>query len=95
MSTLQFISVILIGSAVLLSLLRMLLGPTTHDRMVAADTIGVITTAGLVWIASYLDNEIYLDIALVYGALAFIGIVAIARALDSVRVDATAQGERE
>jgi multisubunit Na+/H+ antiporter MnhF subunit len=87
---LQILSLILIGSAVLLSLLRMLLGPTTHDRVVAADTIGVITTAGIVWIASYLNNEIYLDIALVYGALAFIGVVAIARALDSVR-----QGERE
>jgi len=90
MSMLQILSLILIGSAVLLSLLRMLLGPTTHDRVVAADTIGVITTAGIVWIASYLNNEIYLDIALVYGALAFIGVVAIARALDSVR-----QGERE
>lgn len=95
MSLLQMLSVVLIGSAVLLSLLRMLLGPTIHDRVVAADTIGVITTAGLVWIASYLENEIYLDIALVYGALAFIGVVAIARALDSARPDSTGQGERE
>lgn len=85
MSILQILSFIFIGCAVLLSLLRMLMGPTTHDRVVAADTIGVITTAGLVWIASYLDNEIYLDIALVYGALAFISVVAIARALDTVK----------
>jgi len=95
MSMLQILSVILIGSAVLLSLLRMLMGPTIHDRVVAADTIGVITTASLVWIASYLDNEIYLDIALVYGALAFISVVAIARALDSARLDSHAQGEQE
>jgi multisubunit Na+/H+ antiporter MnhF subunit len=42
----------------------------------------VITTAGLVWVASTLDKAIYLDIALVYGALAFVGVVAVARALE-------------
>ncbi len=73
---------LLMLAAVALALWRLLLGPSTPDRVVAADTLGVITTAGLVWLASALDNGIYLDVALVYAALAFIGVVAIARALE-------------
>lgn len=82
MSILQLISVILIAASVLICLIRLFLGTTTHDRLVAADTIGVITTAGLVWLASYFANEIYLDISLIYGALSFIGVVVIARVLE-------------
>ncbi len=79
---LEIFSFILIGSAVLLGLWRLLIGTTVPDRVVAADTLAVITTAGLVWLASQFDNPIYLDIALVYGALAFVAVVAIARTIE-------------
>lgn len=72
----------LIGGALLLAMWRLFKGPTVPDRVVAADTLAVITTAGLVWLASELDNPIYLDIALVYGALAFVAVVAIARTIE-------------
>jgi multisubunit Na+/H+ antiporter MnhF subunit len=85
MSVLQIIAFVLIGASVLLGLLRLFLGPTTPDRVVAADTLAVITTASLVWMAAYLGNEIYLDIALVYGALAFVGVVTVARVLESIK----------
>jgi multisubunit Na+/H+ antiporter MnhF subunit len=85
MSVLQVIAFVLIGASVLLALLRLFLGPTTPDRVVAADTLAVITTASLVWMAGYLGNEIYLDIALVYGALAFVAVVTVARVLESIR----------
>ena len=52
------------------------------DRVVAADTLAVITTAGLAWLAAVLGSALYLDIALVYGALAFVGVVAVARAIE-------------
>ncbi len=76
---------LLVILAIVLAAARLLMGPTIPDRVVAADVLGVITTAGLIWLASMLDNAIYLDIALVYGALAFVGVVAIARALESNR----------
>ncbi|HHK73863.1 MAG TPA: cation:proton antiporter [Rhizobiales bacterium] len=78
--------------AIVLAAARLLLGPSVPDRVVAADVLGVITTAGLVWLASLLENAIYLDIALVYGALAFVGVVAVARALESSKSD-RGQGE--
>jgi len=66
----------------LLSMWRLFKGDTVPDRVVAADTLAVITIAGLVWLASEFDNPVYLDIALVYGALAFVAVVAIARAIE-------------
>jgi multicomponent Na+:H+ antiporter subunit F len=77
-----YLAFALLGGALLLGMWRLLRGPTVPDRVVAADTLAVITTAGLVWLASEFDNPIYLDIALVYGALAFVAVVAIARTIE-------------
>lgn len=82
LNTLEWFSAILIGLALLLVFVRLLIGPTAPDRVVSADTLSVIVTAGLVVVAAGLGNAIYLDVALVYGALAFVGIVAIARAIE-------------
>ena len=81
-SVLEYIAVVLLLVGMGLSAIRLFLGPTTPDRVVAADTLSVITTAGLVGMAAYFNNPIYLDIALVYGTLAFVGTVAIARAIE-------------
>jgi multicomponent Na+:H+ antiporter subunit F len=72
----------IIGLAILLCLLRMLKGPTASDRAVAVDTIATITTALLVLLGSIFERHVYLDVALVYAVLTFIGLVAIARFLE-------------
>ena len=79
---LHLLAVLLLAVAIAFSVIRLLLGPTTLDRLVAADTLAVITTAGLAGLAAVFDNPIYLDVALVYGTLAFVGTVAIARAIE-------------
>jgi len=76
------IFLVIIGAAVLLCLLRMLLGPTTADRAVAVDTTATVTTALLVLLGFVFDRYVYLDVALVYAVLTFIGAVAIARYLE-------------
>ena len=85
LSVLQWVVIGLLATAILLSVVHLLLEPTTPDRVIAADTLSVITTAGLVVLASVFDNPIYLDIALVYGTLAFVGTVAVARAIEGNR----------
>lgn len=85
MSILQLIALTVFAAAALLSLLRFFMGPTTPDRVVAADTLSVVVTAGLVWLAAILDSSLYLSIALVYGTLAFVGTVAIARTIEGSR----------
>ena len=79
---LEYMAVALLFVGMALSVVRLLLGPTIPDRVVAADTLSVITTAGLVGVAAFFNNPIYLDVALVYGTLAFVGTVAVARALE-------------
>ncbi len=83
LSPLQWVAVLLLALGVAFSTLRLFLGPTAPDRVVAADTLAVITTAALAGLATLFDSPIYLDVALVYGTLAFVGTVAIARALEN------------
>jgi len=82
---LQILAVALLLTGMGLSAIRLLLGPSAADRVVAADTLAVITTAGLVGLAAWFDNPVYLDVALVYGTLAFVGTVAMARAIEGDR----------
>jgi multicomponent Na+:H+ antiporter subunit F len=72
----------IIGAAILLCLLRMVGGPTTADRAVAVDTTATVTTALLVLLGFAFKRYVYLDVALVYAVLTFIGSVAIARYLE-------------
>jgi multisubunit Na+/H+ antiporter MnhF subunit len=85
LTVLEIIALVLMGGSMLLGLLRLVLGPHAGDRVVAADTLSVITTAGLVVAAALFGSPLYLDVALIYGVLAFIGVVAIARAIEAHR----------
>ncbi len=76
------ISFVLIGLAVLFSTFRLIKGPSAFDRLLAADTLAVITTALLVFIAYYFSRVIYMDVALVYSVLGFAGVVVVARYLE-------------
>ena len=54
----------LLGLGLLLGLVRLWRGPYAPDRIVAADTLSVIATAGIVLLALLLDSPLYLDVAL-------------------------------
>lgn len=85
LTPLETLAFVLMGAALLLGLLRFALGPAAPDRLVAADTLSVITTAGLAGVAALLESPLYLDVALVYGVLSFVGVVALARAIEGDR----------
>ena len=61
------------------------LGPRAPDRVVASDTLSVITTIAIAGLALVFGNPLYLDVALVFGVLAFVAVVAIARAIEGNR----------
>ena len=75
----------LVALGVILSFVRVVLGPTLPDRVVGLDTANVIITGALVLIAHNFDNALYLDIAIVYGILAFLETVVIARYLEAAK----------
>jgi multicomponent Na+:H+ antiporter subunit F len=66
----------------LLGFLRFVKGPTAADRTVALDTITTIATAALVLLALLFNRYIYVDVALIYGVLGFIGVIVIARYIE-------------
>lgn len=68
--------------ALLLAFIRMILGPSSADRVVALDVMTIISISLIVLISVLLGRGIYMDIALVYGLIAFVGVVAIARYLE-------------
>jgi len=72
----------IIGAGIVLCLLRVVRGPTAADRAVATDTACTVTTALLVLLAFVFRRGVYLDVALVYAVLTFIGLVAVARYLE-------------
>ena len=78
----EIIFLAIIVLAISLCLLRMLKGPTAPDRAVSLDTMATITTALLVFLGFIFERYVYLDVALVYAVLTFIGSVAIARFLE-------------
>jgi len=82
LDVLETMGLLLFGAAILMSSWRLLSGPTSPDRIIAADTLNVIATAGIALLAAVFDNPIYLDVALIYGVLAFVGTVALARTIE-------------
>lgn len=78
----DIIFLVIISLGVILCIVRMLKGPTAADRAVAVDTIATITTALLVLLGSVFQRYVYLDVALVYAVLTFVGSVAVARFLE-------------
>ena len=70
------------AAAVMLCMVRALRGPTAPDRLVAVDGMITITTALLVLLGLFLERRIYVDVALVYAVLAFVGVIAVARYLE-------------
>ncbi len=80
-----YISVIL-TFIILIPLYRIYRGPTIYDRMLGAGTIGTKTLVLIVIIGFvYGRFDMFLDITLAYAVLNFIGVVAIAKYLNSAR----------
>ncbi|MDX9800044.1 MAG: monovalent cation/H+ antiporter complex subunit F [Spirochaetia bacterium] len=62
-----------------ISLYRVLAGPTAADRLIGLNIISAQILAVLVLFAAKENLHVYLDVALVYDIFGFVGILAIAR----------------
>lgn len=67
------------GAGLVLAAWRMLRGPDAPNRAVALDVMTLITVPLMVGVAMASGRAVYLDVALVYAVLAFLGVVALAR----------------
>ena len=65
--------------AILLSFIRFIKGPHLTDRVVAFDTMGIIAVSLLVLLSVTFKSSLYLDVALVFALIGFIGTIIFAR----------------
>jgi multicomponent K+:H+ antiporter subunit F len=68
-----------VGLAMLLSLWRLLRGPSLPDRILALDTLYVNTIAALMLFGMHLRSAIYFEAALVIAMLGFVGTVVLSK----------------
>ena len=76
------VAAILIFLGILLGVLRLVLGRTVVDRVIAVDMLTVVSISLIAIYAHVADRFIYLDVALVYGVLSFLAVLAVARYLE-------------
>jgi len=66
----------------LLSIYRILKGPTAADRAVATDILGILVIGFCAVLAIYTGRDWYMDIAIAWGLQSFIGTLALAKFLE-------------
>jgi len=76
------VAAIFAGLAFLLALLRFAMGPLAVDRVIAFDVLTIVSITGIVLVALIEQRVVYLDVALVYALLSFLGVIVVARYLE-------------
>jgi len=75
-------STFLIGCGIVFCVIRLVIGRTLVDRVVAIDMLTIIAIVLIALYAHVAGRAAYLDVALVYGLLSFLAVLAIARFID-------------
>ncbi len=82
--TILFVPLLL---AAFLCLYRIGKGPTSADRMVAVDILGLVVVAICALIALSFDQSFFMDITLTFALLSFVGSIALAKYLEGRSMD--------
>lgn len=80
-----FLLLLIVGC--FMSLLRVGMGPTAPDRAVAIDTIGVMVVGICGVFGIVTGKDFYLNVAIAWALLAFIGTLALAKYLEGRGLD--------
>jgi len=82
MEILLTISLILFGLAIVITFIRILLGPTFPDRVIAMDVVGVNLISSIAIVSILFYTKAFYDVILVIGILAFISTIAFSKFLE-------------
>ena len=74
-----FTALALFAISILIALYRIIKGPTTPDRAVALDMIGVNLISVIAIVSIVLETKAFLEAILILGILAFISTIAISK----------------
>ncbi|TMW73896.1 Na(+)/H(+) antiporter subunit F1 [Alteribacter natronophilus] len=80
--TLANIALVIMAISIAILFIRVIIGPTLSDRVVALDTIG-INLIGFIGIIMLIQNTLmYAEVILVIAILAFVGSIALAKFIE-------------
>ncbi len=66
-----------------MALVRAFVGPTIHDRILAVNVVGTKTVLMIAVVGFITGRPEFIDIAIVYALLNYIGIIAVLRVFES------------
>jgi len=76
------LAALFLGFYLVFSLARVAAGPTVADRIVGLDTINTLIVALMILLGAAYRAVIYIDVAIVYALLSFIGTLYVAKYLE-------------
>ncbi len=76
------IALFIMLAGILLTLVRFIKGPSVVDRVISFDVMSIVSIALIAMIAHSVFRVIYLDVALIYGLLSFLGVLIVSRYLE-------------
>lgn len=75
-------SLILFGVAIIITFVRIFLGPTFSDRVLAMDVIGVNLLSAIAIMSILFGTKAFLEVILVLGILSFVSTIAFSRFIE-------------
>ena len=75
------IAFVLVGLAILLSFIRLIIGPNTPDRILALDTLYINSIALLILLGINLQSALYFEAALLIALMGFMCTLALSKYL--------------
>ncbi len=82
MNIILTIALVLFGIAIAITFIRILIGPTFPDRVIAMDVIGVNLISAIAIVSILFSTRAFYDVILVLGILAFISTVSFSKFLE-------------
>lgn len=81
-NTILTISLILVGIALIITFVRILIGPSFPDRVIAMDVIGVNLISAIAIVSILFNTRAFFDVILVLGILAFISTISFSKFIE-------------
>lgn len=79
LNTVLLLVSVMVGLALVLNTVRLLIGPSTADRILALDTLYINSIALIVLLGLYFASDMYFESALLIAMLGFVSTAALAK----------------
>jgi len=77
------VGVLVVG--ILIGIIRLLLGPSAPDRVVALDTVNTLVVGIMIAMGAYYLEVVFIDIAIVYAILSWVTTLFIAKLIGGMK----------